>query len=55
MLRSMDHDEIEESMGENINFDINPSRIYSNILSQASPNDLIVITGSNYIAKEIFS
>lgn len=52
--RSMDHDEIEESMGENINFDINPSRIYSNILSQASPNDLIVITGSNYIAKEIF-
>lgn len=55
MSRSMDHDEIEESMGENINFDINPSRIYSNILSQASPNDLIVITGSNYIAKEIFS
>ena len=54
MSRSMDHDEIEESMGENINFDINPSRIYSNILSQASPNDLIVITGSNYIAKEIF-
>jgi len=55
MSRSMDHDEIEESMGENINFDINPSRIYSNILSQASPNDLIIITGSNYIAKEIFS
>ena len=53
--RSMDHDEIEESMGENINFDINPSRIYSNILSQASPNDLILVTGSNYIAKEIFS
>ena len=52
--RSMDHDEIEESMGENINFDINPSRIYSNILSQASPNDLILVTGSNYIAKEIF-
>ncbi|MGA0957210.1 MAG: bifunctional folylpolyglutamate synthase/dihydrofolate synthase [Flavobacteriaceae bacterium] len=55
MSRSMDHDEIEESMGENINFDINPSRIYSNILSQASPNDLILVTGSNYIAKEIFS
>ena len=54
MSRSMDHDEIEESMGENINFDINPSRIYSNILSQASPNDLILVTGSNYIAKEIF-
>jgi len=55
MSRSMSHIEIEESIGENINFDKNPKRIYSNILSRASPNDLIIITGSNYIAKEIFS
>ena len=53
--RSMNHIEIEESIGENINFNKNPRKIYSNILSGASPNDLIIITGSNYIAKEIFS
>ena len=54
MSRSMSHNEIEESIGENINFDKDPNRIYSNILSQASSDDLIIITGSNYIAKEIF-
>ena len=51
----MNHIEIEESIGENINFNKNPKKIYSNILSSASSNDLIIITGSNYIAKEIFS
>ena len=54
MSRSMSHNEIEESIGENINFDKNPNRVYNNILSQASSDDLIIITGSNYIAKEIF-
>ena len=53
--RSMNHIEIEESIGENINFNKNPKKIYSTILNDASPNDLIIITGSNYIAKEIFS
>ena len=53
--RSMNHIEIEESIGENINFNKNPKKIYSSILNDASPNDLIIITGSNYIAKEIFS
>ena len=46
--------EIEESVGENINFDKNPNRVYRNIFSQASADDLIIIAGSNYIAKEIF-
>ena len=55
MSRSMSHNEIEESIGEKINFDKDPNRVYSNILSQASSDDLIIITGSNYIAKEIFS
>ena len=55
MSRSMNRIEIEQSIGENINFDKNPNRVYSNILSQASFGDLIIITGSNYIAKEIFS
>ena len=55
MSRSMNHNEIQESIGENINFDKDPNRVYNNILSQASSDDLIIITGSNYIAKEIFS
>ena len=55
MQLQKNNDEIEESIGENINFNKNPRMIYSNILSGASPNDLIIITGSNYIAKEIFS
>ena len=55
MSRSMNQIEIEESIGENINFNKNPNRVYNNLLSQASPDDLIIITGSNYIAKEIFS
>ena len=54
MSRSMNQIEIEESIGENINFNKNPYRVYNNLLSQASPDDLIIITGSNYIAKEIF-
>ena len=54
MSRSMNQIEIEESVGENINFDKNPNRIYRNIFSQASADDLIIIAGSNYIAKEIF-
>ena len=55
MSRSMNHIEIEDSIGENINFDKNPNRIYRKIFNLASLNDLIIITGSNYIAKEIFS
>ena len=54
MSRSMNQIEIEESIGKNINFNKNPNRAYNNLLSQASPDDLIIITGSNYIAKEIF-
>ena len=54
MSRSMNQIEIEQSIGENINFNKNPNRVYNNLLSQASPDDLIIITGSNYIAKEIF-
>ena len=54
MSRSMNQIEIKDSIGENINFNKNPNRVYNNLLSQASPDDLIIITGSNYIAKEIF-
>ena len=52
--RSMNQIEIEKSIGEKIIFDENPNRIYKNILSKSSPDDLIIITGSNYIANKIF-
>ena len=52
--RSMNQIEIEKSIGQKINFDENANRIYKNILSKSSPNDLIIITGSNYIANKIF-
>ena len=52
--RSMDLMEIMQSVKENINFDKNARKVYQEVLSQASPMDLVIITGSNYIAKEIF-
>ena len=52
--RSMDYKEIMQSVKENINFDKNAIKVYQEVLSQASPTDLVIITGSNYIAKEIF-
>ena len=52
--RSMNQIEIEKSIGQKINFDENANRIYKNILSKSSPDDLIIITGSNYIANKIF-
>ena len=53
--RSMNQIEIEKSIGQKINFDENANRIYQNILSKSSPDDLIIITGSNYIANKIFN
>ena len=50
----MDYKEIMQSVKENINFDKNANKVYQEVLSQASPTDLVIITGSNYIAKEIF-
>ena len=52
--RSMNQIEIEKSIGQKINFDENANRIYKKILSKSYPNDLIIITGSNYIANKIF-
>ena len=54
MSRSMSHNEIEVSIGEKINFDKNPNRVYSNILSQASSDDLIIITEVITLQKKFF-
>lgn len=53
--RSMNLKEIKSNLGEIINFDEDPQRAYSKIKTDASKDDLILVTGSNYIAKEIFN
>jgi dihydrofolate synthase/folylpolyglutamate synthase len=53
--RSMDLEEINLNFSESIKFDENPKRIFNNIKKEASKDDLILVTGSNYIAKEIFN
>lgn len=50
----MNYEEITQCVKENINFDKNPMKVYKEVLKQSSSKDLIIITGSNYIAKEIF-
>ncbi len=52
--RSMNYEDIIQCVKENINFDKNPLKVYKEVLKQSSSKDLIIITGSNYIAKEIF-
>ena len=47
--------EIKSNLGEIINFDEDSQRAYSKIKTSASKDDLILVTGSNYIAKEIFN
>ena len=53
--RSMDLEEINLNFTESIKFDVNSKRIFNKIKTEASKDDLILITGSNYIAKEIFN
>ena len=53
--RSMGIKEIKSNLGEIINFDEDPQRAYSKIKTEASKDDLILVTGTNYIAKEIFN
>jgi dihydrofolate synthase/folylpolyglutamate synthase len=53
--RSMSIKEIKSNLGEIINFDEDSKRLYSRIKTEASNDDLIIVTGSNYIAKEIFN
>ena len=53
--RSMGIKEIKSNLGEIINFDEDSKRLYSRIKTEASNDDLIIVTGSNYIAKEIFN
>ena len=53
--RSMTLEEIKSNVKESITFDKNPKRIFKQIKTEASKDDLILITGSNYLAKEIYN
>ena len=53
--RAMQLEEIKLNLSKNITFDEDPKRIFNKIKAEASKEDLILITGSNYIAKEIFN
>ena len=46
---------IKLNLGEIINFDEDAQRAYGKIKTEASKDDLILVTGTNYIAKEIFN
>tara|TARA_B100000575_G_scaffold294673_1_gene313032 strand:- start:2584 stop:3789 length:1206 start_codon:yes stop_codon:yes gene_type:complete len=52
--RSITQDEIKSYMGENINFSSDPKYLYKNLKNKSSEEDLILITGSNFIAKDLF-
>ncbi len=53
--RSMRLKEIKSKFSGIINYDLDPKRIYSKIITEASNEDLVLVTGSNFIAKELFN
>ncbi len=53
MERGMDFNEIIQNVGRSIIFDNNPRRLLDTVKMGCSDQDLILITGSNFIAKSI--
>ncbi|MDG2476120.1 MAG: Mur ligase family protein [Flavobacteriaceae bacterium] len=53
--RAMNLQEIELNIDNNFIFDEDSKKLFNSIKKEASNDDLILITGSNYIAKEIFN
>ena len=54
MERGMDFNEIIQNVGRSIIFDKNPKRLLDTVKLQCQDQDLILITGSNFIAKSIY-
>lgn len=52
--RSMNYEEIKSNIGGNINFVDDPKKILNNIKKKALKGDIVLITGTNFIAKELF-
>ena len=53
MERGMDYSEIIQNVGRSIIFDENPKRLLDSVKRRCSDQDIILITGSNFIAKSI--
>lgn len=52
--RSMNYEEIKSNIGGNIIFGDDPKKILNNIKKKALKGDIVLITGTNFIAKELF-
>ena len=53
MERGMTQSEIIQNVGRSIIFDENPKRLLDTVKGHCSDQDIILITGSNFIAKSI--
>ena len=53
MKRGMDYSDIIQNVGRSIIFDENPKRLLDTVKVHCSDQDIILITGSNFIAKSI--
>ena len=53
--RGMKKEELLKNIGKTFNFDVNPRSQFLKVKNIASKNDLIIITGSNFLIKDILN
>ena len=53
--RGMQKRELSENIGKTFNFDVNPRSQFLKVKNIASTDDLIVITGSNFLINDIIN
>lgn len=53
IYRGMDQEELSRSIGKSFNFDMNPRSQFLKVKKIASKDDLILITGSNFLINDI--
>jgi len=55
ITRGMKKEELLKNIGKTFNFDVNPRSQFLKVKNIASKNDLIIITGSNFLIKDILN
>ena len=55
IYRGMKKEELLKNIGKTFNFDVNPRSQFLKVKNIASKNDLIIITGSNFLIKDILN
>ena len=55
IARGMKKEELLKNTGKTFNFDVNPRSQFLKVKNIASKNDLIIITGSNFLIKDILN